>query len=341
MTARLFTLWAALSWALALPLIFLPTEPPHRNHTVKYQLDASLRTALATLRTEEGLTNSQIAAALGMQGISATNVSKYLNDNYDRDPAPIESAVADFLKARSERKQIETELFDTSVTRSISAVLDTVRRTADFALITGPAGSGKTKAAELYHTRHPTTVHATPNAARRDSGGIEAAVFDAVEHRSWKGNISRWRFLTDRFRSSGRLLIIDNAQRLDMSALRWLFDFHDDTGCPVALFGNPELLDKLRSDSQLFSRIGLAHAVSLRPSEIADVARRIAAQFLAGSDGVADLAAIVAKHEGHLRAVRKQSILAQQLLDMGAAKEAETAFRLAHTKLVRNFALPA
>jgi DNA transposition AAA+ family ATPase len=248
--------------------------------------------------------------------------------------------IADFLKARSERTLLETAIFDTSVTRSIATVLDTVRRTSDFALVTGPAGSGKTKAAELYHAKHPTTVHATPNAARRDAKGIEAAVFDAVEHRSWKGNISRWKFLVARFAGSNRLIMVDQAQRLDMSALRWLFDFHDETGCPVALFGNPELLDKLSDDSQLFSRIGLAHPVALKPNEIADVARRVAAQFLGGSEDVSDLAAIVAKHAGHLRAVRKQSILAQQLLDMGAAKSTEQAFRLAHTKLVRNYALP-
>jgi DNA transposition AAA+ family ATPase len=307
---------------------------------MKHQINTELRDTLATLRTEESLTNSQIAAALGVAGISATNVSKFLNDNYDRDPAPLEAAVADFLKARSERKLIETAIFDTSVTRSITTVLDTVRRTSDFALITGPAGSGKTKAAELYHGKHPTTVHATPNAARRDAKGIEAAVFDAVEHRSWKGNVSRWKFLVDRFAASNRLIMVDQAQRLDMSALRWLFDFHDETGCPVALFGNPELLDKLSDDSQLYSRIGMSHPVSLKDSEIAEVARRVAAQFLSGSDDVVDLAAIVAKHAGHLRAVRKQSILAQQLLDMGATKSAEQAFRLAHTKLVRNYSLP-
>jgi len=120
------------------------------------------------------------------------------------------------------------------------------------------------------------------------------------------------------------------------SARQWIFDFHDATGCPIALVGNPEVLSAIRENDQQFSRIGLRTEVKGDKAS-ADVDRLISIHWPAAAESLNGAAIKVIKERGHLRALKKQLLLAR---DISPTFDSPLeAFQAAHTKLVRDYAL--
>jgi DNA transposition AAA+ family ATPase len=137
---------------------------------------------------------------------------------------------------------------------------------------------------------------------------------------------------------------VDNAQRLASSGRQWIFDFADEAECPVALIGNPETLDKIRTNDQQFSRIGIHANYELDSRELPGASAHVAAQHSdpETAEQIADLVAFIAAREGRLRAVRKTVVLAQELRAISAdlRDNPRKAIRAAHARLVRDYTLP-
>jgi hypothetical protein len=166
-------------------------------------------------------------------------------------------------------------------------------------------------------------------------------LFAAVENRAWKrNNESRGEFLTGRFKGSRRLVVVDNAQRLTAGARQWLFDFHDATGCPIALLGNPEILDKIRLSDQQFSRVGLRREIKGGDAR-GDAGSMVRLHWpeVAEDAALLALAVSVVKGRGHLRALKKQLLLARDIFTNGDFAAPADAFRAAHTQLIRDYKL--
>jgi len=311
----------------------------------KYPTNPEVAKALLELRTEQKLTNHQLAKMLGIDSVTPTFMSKYLNDNLDREVAGFDRIVMDILKSIRSRIAFGSEVFETSVVRRMGNCLNLIRKTGDIALITSPAGNGKSSGIKAYLSLNKSAILANLNATTRAANKVEQMVFFQVDHRDWKAQCSRFGYLVNRFKESSRLLLVDNAQRLDSSGRQWLFDFADEAECPVCLVGNPELLDRIRTNDQQFSRIGIHASYELEPGEIPAVSQHVAAQFsdTVTAEAVSDLCAIIGSHEGRLRAVRKTIILAQELRQQSAKlrDNPRDAVRAAHSRLVRNYELPA
>lgn len=321
------------------------TQPQHQpNPMAKYPTNPELIVALNTLRAEQNLTNTSLANLLGITGCTTTYLSKYLNDNLDREVPDFERQAWDILKSIRERISFGAEIFETSVVRKIGNALNLIRKTGDIACITSPAGNGKTSAVNHYLSENRSAIRINLNATTRAANKVEALVFQAIDNRDWKGQSSRFDYLQKRFAGSSRLLVVDNAQRLDGSGRQWLFDFHDEAECPICLVGNPELLDRIRTNDQQFSRIGIHATYELEPKEIPAAAARVAAQFsdAATAESVADLAAFIGARDGRLRAVKKTIILMQELRNASAdlRHDPRKALRAAHSRLVRDYQLP-
>lgn len=311
----------------------------------KYPTDPELRSRLQAYRSENVLTTKQLANLLDC---NPTFLSKYCNDKLDHKPGDFEARARDILLALERRRSFAGELLETSLTRAIHGRINYIRKIGDIALLHSPAGLGKTSAALLYLQKHPSTIYLQLNANTRNSRKLEGAIFDAIENRSWSGNTSRFQYLLDRLKGTGRVVIIDNAQRLDYDGREWLFDFWDATGpahLPIVLLGNPEVLDKIRGNDQQFSRIGIEKSFSLSRQETPDLARTVAAQFAddAFADEISDLVAVTAAHHGHLRAVAKQVTLAVELMSNSKRLRGDPrgAYRAAHAELVRDYRLPS
>lgn len=308
------------------------------------QIDLALRDDLLAHRTDTGLTNAGMAKLFD---VSATFISKYLNAKLDRDVGDFEDRARDILAAIRNKLQLENQLFETSVTRSIHGRIEMARRTSDVCLIHGVAGEGKTSGAQLYSLAHPSTFYHKITGRSRDAEHIQSGIFNQLSLRNFDYSKPRWDILVERFKGTSSAVIIDNAHRLSRSGRDFLFDLNEETGVAVILIGNPEILKWIKGNDQQHSRIGVAGESSFDNTakgkkELPDVARRVALQFSDEdfADEVSDLAAYVAQRPGRLRAVRKTTILAREL---AAEKKLDPrqAFRAAHKQLVRDYHLPA
>jgi DNA transposition AAA+ family ATPase len=310
----------------------------------KYPTDPALTAELLALRAEQGITNSQLCRLLAIDGCTPTFLSKYLNDNLDREVEGFAAKARDTIKGIRERIEFGSEIFETSVVRRIGNCLNLIRKTGDVAAITSPAGNGKTSAVNHYLAANPSAIRINLNATTRDANRVENLVFRGVDNRDWKAQCSRFEYLVARFKGASRLLIVDNAQRLTSSGRQWIFDFADEAQCPVCLIGNPEMIDRIRTNDQQFSRIGIHATYELEDKELPAAAARVAAQFSdsATAEAIADLCAFIAAREGRLRAVRKTVVLAQELRNASAdlRENPRKAIRAAHARLVRDYELP-
>jgi DNA transposition AAA+ family ATPase len=322
-----------------------PTAPATEK---KFRLfSEELGAALATLKAERNLTNRQLGVMLGCD---QSYVSKAINRSNDFDPAPLEAAVQDMLKSEKLRSRDALELFDTVFTDRIRGAYETIRKTADVGLIFSPAGLGKSSAMALEQRDRPLTFTITAAKGAASASCIETELFGLIETKEWNGNTKRRKFIVERTKHSGRLLVVDNGQRLHSDALQYLFDLHDETGMPIALQGNPEIEKVIRRNDQMFSRIGLKLDVRV----MNDAGKRVAKEGEVGAvvDGilrrmvpdwagkVRDLALQVAWQQGHFRALRKTITLAHEFMAASdALRDPRKAFAAAHQKLVRNYAL--
>jgi len=307
----------------------------------KKAYDEDLRAKLEEFRSA-GRERPLSMDALGrMLGYSGTVISKYLGGVPEGDVAALEAKVADMLKAAARRGAVDVPPFDTVVVRTMHAVFAMARKTNDVALVSGPAGVGKSVAIELYRAAHPTTLAVQVARWRRDDAGLAALLWDEMETAGWTGQTSRSAFMAERLRGSDRLLIVDNAHRMAPAARAWLFDFHDATGCPVAMVGNPEVLQAIRGNDQQFSRIGVHQVVGLDRKHAAGYARAMVdALVTEAPEALYGLAAAVAGERGHLRALRKQLLLASDLASTTTfGGDLVRAFAEAHRKLVRDYEL--
>ena len=306
----------------------------------RYPTDPSLAEELLHFRQTQGITNAELGRRLGE---SATFISKYLNDNLDRDPKDFPARARNILAALKARLEDATNLFETSVTDNIAGRIDMARRTQDVMLLVGPAGEGKTCGAKLFTASNPGTIYVELASYQRTGSKVAGVLFDKLERRNdWKGNSSRAEFITHQLRGSSRVVICDEAHLLDATGRQFLFNLNRDTGCAVVLIGNPEILDKIRRNDQHFSRVGVKGEPRLRDKEIPAVSLKVATQFSTPefAQEISDLVAFIASKPGRLRAVRKAVILAYELANKNGS-DPRKALRDAHRNLVRDYALPS
>lgn len=306
----------------------------------KYPTDRQLAEELLQFRQSQGITNAELGRRLGE---SATFISKYLNDNLDRDPKDFAARASNILTALKARLEDATNLFETSVTRNIAGRVDMARRTQDVMLLVSPAGEGKSCGAKLFASANPGTIYVELASYQRTGNKVAAALFDKLERRNdWKGNSSRAEFITRQLRGSHRVVIIDEAHLLDATGRQFLFNLNRDTGCAVVLIGNPEILDKIRRNDQHFSRVGVKGEPALTDKELPAVSLKVAEQFSTPefAQEISDLVAFIASKPGRLRAVRKAVILAHELAQKNGT-DPRKALREAHRNLVRDYALPS
>jgi DNA transposition AAA+ family ATPase len=195
--------------------------------------NAELIAALEQARTEDSHSQTKLAKMLGCDG---GTLNKYLNQKYNGDVPALEAKIEEYLHVRANSRRLKMEVFPTTVTAAVASAISLARMTGDtegnISIIYGPAGCGKSKAAELYCSQNTMAIFATLTDRTRDGRGVERSLMQSLETSSYKGNQSRWKFLSEKLNQSKRPIIIDNAQRLNESGRAWLFDFQDASGCP-------------------------------------------------------------------------------------------------------------
>lgn len=218
-------------------------------------------------------------------------------------------------------------LHETFATKLMHSYLEETRGEGILSINIGKAGVGKTSAQQLYVERHPNTLHFTAWRGERS----ESAILSALESQlpridTRRKYASRAVRVRDTLRAVKPLIIIDDAQELSRPALELLVRLHDQTGCPMALVGNPNILDHLRrldpqapgqEDQQYQSRALKLNVVTLSGDEAIpaatrepherEMARLMIADFFPESEeavtALEDLAVQVLRGMGHGRAL--------------------------------------
>lgn len=302
------------------------------------------RARIAEYIEDNKLTHAQMAERLKLT--SPTRLTKYLNlykpDNRaEADSPQVESACKHFLRYEDRTAILARSLFENSVSTSVCSVLRHTRRTGDISLLHGPAGIGKSCGAICFRKENADTAIITATYWRQGPSDMEALLFDGIQDdpaviaRPWPHNIKKLVWMEEIFRGTERMIIIDNAQRLHLSAFKLLFDFHDVTGCSIGLIGNPEVMDIVRPNDQLFSRIGMVRSVNLG-DDAPEIAKKMIAQYApdSGKD-LHDLAADVLAKPGHGRTLRKQLNLTAVIHEESPKLGWDVCFKAAGTQLIK------
>jgi DNA transposition AAA+ family ATPase len=306
-----------------------------------YTCDQELRERVNALRAAHPeLTLEELSKKVGLD---ASRVSHWLRGHPDQDCQRLERRMRDVLRQFARREIVASSRCSTNVVSGVAATIEQIRKTGDVGLISGPAGIGKTLAIEAYRTSEDgqTALSIMVMSWRATRDGVVAALIEALENsgRQWPGTVSYAAWIADALRGSDRPVLVDNAHLLRASGREYLFNLHDETGIPICLIGNPEILVAIKKNDQHHSRIGIHRRMAL--ADVRAVAAHVTrAVFPDADETLIDLAAAVAAREGHLRALSKQLLLARDFATQPAFKaNPVAAFRAAHTTLVRDYAL--
>lgn len=300
--------------------------------------EGSLAAELKTHAETHGLSNAQLARSLGY---STAVVSQYLGGKYPGDVERVDKRVKDYLRAYQRRRKSGVATVRCGATRKIATAIEAIRRTNDVGVILAEAGLGKSRAVDHYCEQNPTSLLLQVRGWCNDKHSIEAMI--AAELGGYDGKRKRSLWLIEKLNGGGRTLIVDDAHKLTRPALQWLFDFHDETHCPLALVGIGELEKKVKDDAQRFSRTGLLMRLEADESDEALIGHLIASLApQASAREVAELQQLcsqVAEQHGHYRAVYKELKLAAEIKEAKPELSWSDCFRSAHTRLFREYEL--
>jgi DNA transposition AAA+ family ATPase len=283
-------------------------------------------------------TQADLAVKLGY---STTYVSRAFSGQFNGVVKDFESRALQLIEGEKKRRVDNTGLIrEGFLVEPMRAFLDTVRLTEDIGVGWNPAGKGKTKGIHVYMEQNPLTIYVEASVSFSGWRTVRGAVLDQLSNKRLTAGESWDLFLQRKFTDSGYLLIIDNAHLLTQSARRWIaYDWHDKTHCPVALIGNPEIVQQWRADDQLFSRVGLARQI--KPDcKAADTAAAMINLFMPDAGGDKDLlklATAVVQAKGACRALRKHLLLAREIAKTGRYANPAACFRAAHCQLLSTF----
>ena len=275
-------------------------------------VDGGLVERVQTAIAEAGLTQAAAATEIG---ISDAALSQWLRGRYPGDDAAVARKAEIWLTSRTARAEFEAELpeapawVQTYAATRVLAALNWAQMAADIAVVYGGAGAGKTASARRYAESRPNTWLVTMTAGSRTIGPCleRCALAAGIRHipsRSWRIESA----LVDRVRGSAGLLIVDEAQHLDVRALEGLRGIHDAAGIGLALLGSDLVYARLTGSSrsasyaQLFSRVGRRVRLGRTGSRDADA---IAAAWGVEDNGARQAVREIARAPGALRGVTK------------------------------------
>ena len=225
-----------------------------------------LRTRVRAAMAAAALTQAKAAREIG---VSESALSAWLSDKYGADDRGVEARMVRWLNSLSERARWRDGLpapppwVETPTSRRILAALAYAQAAGDLAVIYGAAGTGKTFAARRYAETRPNAWLATMTSAARSTCPCLERVAHACGLRPRFAGAARIELdLTARLEGCEALVMVDEAQHLDLGALEALRGIHDATGVGLAILGNELVYARITGGrreaefAQLFSRIG-------------------------------------------------------------------------------------
>jgi DNA transposition AAA+ family ATPase len=223
-----------------------------------------IRSKAKTLIEEGHTSQSEIARGCG---ISAAAISQYLSGTYKGDIKKTDEAVADYLAIVDQKrsfKRVVIPFVTTSVSKTVHEILNTCLVDAEFGVICGYSGLGKTSALRQYQKIRPSSVliEVAPTFNQVD---MLKALCTELKLPASGGCHTMFEMVVSRLKLSDRVVIIDEAEYLSAKCLNTLRRIHDNAEVGIVLCGMPKLISNLRGKSNDFDQLKfrIGHYISL------------------------------------------------------------------------------
>lgn len=190
---------------------------------------------------------------------------------------------------------MKQEFIETGNTQKFKEICDELTSPASqigpsLAMITGPAGRGKTETAKHYAI-NSSAIYIPPMNIRSPAMVLREITFELADLRPARADACLG-VIGDEMGRKRRLIIIDEADLLAMQCLEMLRNVNERYACPILLIGEDGLKGRIGSRRRLASRIRLR--MGFGPINQFDIAH-----FLKMSLGVkasADVTTALARH---------------------------------------------
>ncbi len=239
--------------------------------------DAQRKQAMENFRayaSRHGITFDQVARQLGSPRVSTIIEllqGKY-RKNVDAQVRKLNMWVEQNARARA------ASLTDTFVTTRVAKAMMTcarlVKENGTMGLALGPTGIGKSRCAQAIHEHYVGSIYVRIMHGYHHPKGLTCALAEQLGvrtvtdyHNRQRKHHSQLERLIESLRGSDRLLILDEAQKLNDGSLDPLRDIHDTTGVPVLLLATKDLHDRIMrtigpDHGQQYSRFDIVHHLS-------------------------------------------------------------------------------
>jgi DNA transposition AAA+ family ATPase len=207
---------------------------------------------------EKKYTVSYVAKAIN---VSPATLHLWLNDKYSGNVKKVNDAVVNFLEMEYLRESnIQIEFVDTSIAQYVFEIAKTCHVENEIGVCYGDAGIGKTFAVKKYAMDNAGVV-----LIEADLGYTPKVLFSEIHKKLGFDGIGTihgmFNDIIEKLKSSGRLIIVDEAEHLPYKSLELLRRVYDKANVGILLVGMPRLIMNLKGEkrqyAQLYSRVGI------------------------------------------------------------------------------------
>lgn len=262
--------------------------------------------------------------------ISGGTVSQVLNGKYPASPTSYLNQMVEVIRVESERMGDGTPGYvEGSVHKLVFVVCERTRKHANFGVVCGYVGVGKTRTLAEYASRKPQTLLIEAN-PQMTAGSLLLKLLDKLGVPAPSGMDRRFDAVAKALTGTNYLLVVDEAENLNSQALHYLRRIRDIARVGIVLAGTERLAALLKPEHGQFDQI--RSRVSMWPETIKGVGRddadEMARAALADTGELSDdvLDALWAYGAGSARVLMEGLVPA--LRDYGGRDQALTVARI-------------
>lgn len=235
-------------------------------------------------------------------GRSASALNQWLSGKYKGDVTAVEADIQKWLARRADTAafgpglRAEPRFVETPAAKAYLSTLRYTQSGGNFGLIYGASGAGKTRAVKHYATIRPNVWVLTASPADKTLVPFLKRLARAIGIGDPGNGASE---ITDaiiaKVQGTGGLIVVDEADHVDLTAIEQLRFIHDQTRIGVVLVGNDVIYTNISGGTRraefarLYSRVGKRQRAFCTREDIEAVARSMA---IAGREEIAFLKSI-------------------------------------------------
>lgn len=227
-------------------------------------MSTNIRERILEYIKASGRSQTKVAQEIG---VSAPMLNQYLSGKYPN-PEAVEGKALEFfsLKEKAAAMTKAPDYVATSISEEVYGIISYCHINRCIGAVIGDAGIGKTKAALKYSSDYSEAIHITASKACKSLKDMYRMIARKLRLNENRNLFDMQMDIRAKLDGSNKVVIIDEAQHLSLTAIDGIRYFNDDdseTGLQpvgIVLIGNHELRTKMMGRheqclAQLFNRI--------------------------------------------------------------------------------------